>query len=48
MNYPKCGSYYVVRNGLSLSNLGCCSTPNKDINAEKHIRQEKKDISDNL
>ncbi len=31
MNCPKCGSYYVVRNGISLSNLGCCSTPNKDI-----------------
>jgi len=52
MNCPKCGSYYVVKNGISLSNKQKykCRECNKQfvLNPEKHISQEKKDIIDKL
>ncbi len=52
MSCPRCGSYYIVKNGISLSNKqkykyrGC----NKQfvLNPEKHISEEKKAIIDKL
>ena len=52
MSCPRCGSYYVVKNGISLSNKQKykCRDCNKQfvLNPEKHISEEKKAIIDKL
>ena len=52
MMCPRCGSYYVVKNGVSLSNKQKykCRECNKQfvLNPEKYISEEKKDIIDKL
>ncbi len=49
---PRCGSDYIVRNGISLSNKQKykCRECNKQfvLNPEKHISEEKKAIIDKL
>jgi len=49
---PRCGSNYIVRNGISLSNKQKykCRECNKQfvLNPEKHISEEKKAIIDKL
>ncbi len=49
---PRCGSSYIVRNGISLSNKQKykCRECNKQfvLNPEKHISEEKKAIIDKL
>jgi len=49
---PRCGSDYIVRNGISLSNKQKykCRECNKHfvLNPEKHISEEKKAIIDKL
>ncbi len=52
MSCPRCGSNYIVKNGISLSNKQRykCRDCNKQfvLNPEKHISEEKKAIIDNL
>jgi transposase-like protein len=52
MSCPRCGSNYIVKNGISLSNKQKykCRDCNKQfvLNPEKYISEEKKAIIDNL
>ena len=52
MSCPRCGSNYIVRNGISLSNKQKykCRDCNKQfvLNPEKYISEEKKAIIDKL
>ena len=52
MSCPRCGSYYVVKNGVSLSNKQKykCRDCGKQfvLNPEKYISEEKKAIIDKL
>ena len=52
MNCPRCGSFYVVKNGVSLSSKQKCKGKNCGkqfmLNPEKYISEEKKDIIDKL
>jgi transposase-like protein len=49
---PRCGSFYVVKNGVSLSSKQKCKGKNCGkqfmLNPEKYISEEKKDIIDKL